>query len=375
MVWAVGVLHAVAPLLPTILAVIVAVSPYIWVFVSTIFSIAAALLVGLCLICHLAFTCATSVIWAAMYAPFLGVAHAVCTVANSAILPLCVACVGCFQLLCALGTAVTSASCTTMGWAGCLLCLLRMLQALLGCRDCKHYTQHADKPYMLAVGCYALAIAMYHYSHFMSPLLLAILLMIGGIEVNPGPALYILAMIAMMVVSPRPTRYRQATAGQLPHTKIDPCPCCFLVFERLISFLACRSCRHYHQFHISGHISRYQLSQCCIYSCMCWLAALLCNSLVLDIQAAAFAGSQKKIFARKLLQQVCICSCSCSSQPAIACVMLADTCTNTCLCLQICMHLAWLVLHVPSWGYLSRPFLTAVLLVRGSRLDGSPATA
>ncbi|DBA66133.1 TPA: hypothetical protein ACH3X2_002608 [Trebouxia sp. C0005] len=47
-----------------------------------------------------------------------------------------------------------------------------------------------------------IAIAMCSCPYFSSPLLLAILLMIGGVELNPGPAFNILAIIVMMIASP-----------------------------------------------------------------------------------------------------------------------------------------------------------------------------
>ena len=57
------------------------------------------------------------------------------------------------------------------------------------------------------------AIAMYSCP-FLSPLLLAILLMIGGVELNPGPDFNILAIIVMMLASPRIACSGQEATGQ-----------------------------------------------------------------------------------------------------------------------------------------------------------------
>lgn len=57
------------------------------------------------------------------------------------------------------------------------------------------------------------AIAMYSCP-FLSPSLLAILLMIGGVELNPGPDFNILAIIVMMIASPRIACSGQEATGQ-----------------------------------------------------------------------------------------------------------------------------------------------------------------
>ena len=58
---------------------------------------------------------------------------------------------------------------------------------------------------------YVTALAVYY--DYLMPVILAILLIIGGVESNPGPAINILTIVAMMVTSPRPTRFRQLASG------------------------------------------------------------------------------------------------------------------------------------------------------------------
>ncbi len=71
------------------------------------------------------------------------------------------------------------------------------LQGLLWCSS----NYESD---LALVSIYAMvAIAMYSCPYCLSPSLLAILLMIGGVELNPGPDLNILAIIAMMIASPK----------------------------------------------------------------------------------------------------------------------------------------------------------------------------
>jgi len=65
------------------------------------------------------------------------------------------------------------------------------------------------------VSIYAMvAVAMYCCPYFLSPSLLAILLMIGGVELNPGPEFNILAIIIMMIASPRTAGCGQEPTGQ-----------------------------------------------------------------------------------------------------------------------------------------------------------------
>lgn len=68
------------------------------------------------------------------------------------------------------------------------------------------------------VTCFYIAAVAVHFD-FTFPLVLAMLLVIGGIEPNPGPAVNVLAIIAMMITSPRPTRYRQSATGHSAATR------------------------------------------------------------------------------------------------------------------------------------------------------------
>ena len=76
---------------------------------------------------------------------------------------------------------------------------------------------------------------------FVFPLVLAMLLIIGGIEVNPGPALNILAIIAMIITSPRPTRYWQNATGQSAVTATSDNTAKVMISDRLVCYDHCRS--------------------------------------------------------------------------------------------------------------------------------------
>ena len=83
------------------------------------------------------------------------------------------------------------------------------LQGLLWC------SSNYESDLEVLVSIYAMvAIAMYSCPYFLSPSLLAILLMIGGVELNPGPDFNILAIIVMMIASPRIACCGQEPTGQ-----------------------------------------------------------------------------------------------------------------------------------------------------------------
>ena len=90
------------------------------------------------------------------------------------------------------------------------------------------------------VTCFYIAALAVHFD-FVFPLVLAMLLIIGGIEANPGPAVNILAIIAMMITSPRPTRYRQNATGPSAVTLTSDKTAHVMISDRLVCYDHCRS--------------------------------------------------------------------------------------------------------------------------------------
>ena len=92
------------------------------------------------------------------------------------------------------------------------------LQGLLWCSSNYEHDLEA------LVSIYAMVASAVHCCpYFLSPLLLAILLMIGGVELNPGPDFNILAIIILMIASPKSACYGQEATGQ-PWTPSWSCP-------------------------------------------------------------------------------------------------------------------------------------------------------
>ena len=82
------------------------------------------------------------------------------------------------------------------------------LQGLVWCSS--NYDSHLEA---LVSICVMVAIAMYSCP-FLSPSVLAILLMIDGVELNPGPDFNVLAIIVRMIASPRIAYCGQEATGQ-----------------------------------------------------------------------------------------------------------------------------------------------------------------